>query len=148
MMLQRNDQRALVRLVVLTAAGAALASCGSTTKTIITIEKPAQTVTVRAITTPPITATTAVTTPQTTATPNVTKCGPNTTACPVVVNCPIAAGGGPSLSGCYGVVGVSGNVTRPSPGPDRTGLGLNCPWSRPALNAEHTIYVYICDPGP
>lgn len=80
--------------------------------------------------------------------PRSTKCGPNTTYCPVELDCPVSAAGGPASRGCYGVVGVSGNVSRPTPGPDTTGLKLDCLWSSPRLTADRTAYAYICDPGP
>jgi hypothetical protein len=119
----------------------ALAGCGGT-KTIITIEKQTQTVTAQA------TQTVTVTRSASATTPNVTKCGPNTTNCPVVVGCPLDHAR-PARQGCVGVVGVGGtNIAGPQPGPDKTGLGLTCSWTQPVFDAARIEYVYVCDPGP
>jgi hypothetical protein len=129
----------LVKLAAaVTLAGIALAGCGST-KTIVTVET--HTVTV------PVTRTQTVTTtsPGTTSALQGTKCGGKTTYCPVVVACPMEHGA-PARHGCSGVIGVSGiNLVGPSPGPDKTGLGLDCSWTQPVFDAASVTYDYICD---
>ena len=76
---------------------------------------------------------------------SITKCGTNTTACPVVVNCRILPNRTSATHGCWYAVGRTGNRPAPPPGPDPE---LSCSWSTGQINAEHTVYVYICDPGP
>ena len=117
-----------------------LVGCGSNTKT---VEIQTHTVTVPVTTT----RTQTVTTAQPSASSTGSKCGGRSTACPVVVACPGSTAAQPR-GACFGSSGVTGTVTEPIPGPDRTGLGLNCDWSQAVENAPRTDYYYICDTGP